>query len=52
MDDTIQELGHTDTKMLFKHCRGLAKNRKAQATAYFNIVPETGSKVIPISKAV
>jgi integrase len=52
MDDTIQELGHTDTKMLFKHYRGLAKNRKAQAKAYFDIEPETGSKVIPISKAV
>jgi integrase len=39
MDDTIQELGHTDTKMLFKHYRGLAKNRKRQASAYFKIAP-------------
>lgn len=51
VDDTIQELGHTDTKMLFKHYRGLAKNRKAQAKRYFNIEPETGSKIIPLSKA-
>lgn len=52
MDDTIQELGHTDTKMLFKHYRGLAKNRKKQAKAYFNIAPAEDAKIIPISKAV
>lgn len=52
VDDTIQELGHTDTKMLFKHYRGLAKNRKSQAKLYFGIEPCAGSKVIPIPKAV
>lgn len=52
MDDTIQELGHTDTKMLFKHYRGLAKNRKNQAKTYFGIKPTANAKVIPISQAV
>ncbi|VGO16874.1 hypothetical protein PDESU_05466 [Pontiella desulfatans] len=52
MDDTIQELGHTDTKMLFKHYRGLAKNRKNQAKEYFKIAPAKNAKVIQISKAV
>ncbi|VGO17749.1 hypothetical protein PDESU_06351 [Pontiella desulfatans] len=52
MDDTIQELGHTDTKMLFKHYRGLAKNRKNQAKAYFKIAPAKEAKIIPMTKAV
>jgi integrase len=52
MDDTIQELGHTDTKMLSKHYRGLAKNRKKQAKAYFKISPAESAKIIPMPKAV
>ncbi|VGO15723.1 Tyrosine recombinase XerC [Pontiella desulfatans] len=52
MDDTIQELGHTDTKMLFKHYRGLAKNRKNQAREYFKIAPAKEAKIIPMTKAV
>ncbi len=53
IDDTLQELGHVDTKMLFKHYRGLAKNRKAQAKQFFNILPEdtTKDKVIPFKTA-
>ena len=39
LDDTLQELGHTDPKMLFRHYRGLAKNRKAQAEEFFSIIP-------------
>jgi hypothetical protein len=38
--------------MLFKHYRGLAKNRKAQAAAYFSIKPDDNAKIIPISKAI
>ncbi|NLX26973.1 MAG: site-specific integrase [Lentisphaerae bacterium] len=50
LDDTLQELGHTDPKMLFKHYRGLAKNRKAQAQKFFEIAPATGEKVLKIEK--
>jgi len=52
MDDTIQELGHADTKMLFKHYRGLAKNRKTQANKYFSILPLKKNQIIALSKAV
>lgn len=51
IDETMQELGHTDPKMLFKHYRGLAKNRKAQAEKFFKIMPNTETKVIPLLKA-
>jgi integrase len=40
LDDTLQELGHTDPKMLFRHYRGLAKNRKKQAEEFFSLHPE------------
>jgi integrase len=52
LDDTLQELGHTDPKMLFRHYRGLAKNRKAQATKFFNIMPAEAKKAIPITEEV
>ncbi len=39
LDDTLQELGHTDPKMLFRHYLGLAKNRKGQAKEFFSILP-------------
>jgi integrase len=51
IDDTLQELGHTDPKMLFRHYRGLAKNRKAQAIKYFQIEPAEAGKIIPMQKA-
>lgn len=40
MEDTMQELGHTTSQMLFRHYRGLAKNRKVKANEYFLIVPK------------
>jgi len=36
----MQELGHTTSQMLFRHYRGLAKNRKVKANEYFLIVPK------------
>ncbi len=39
IDKTTLELGHSGSEMLFKHYRGLAKNRKAQAQKYFSIYP-------------
>lgn len=41
MDKTTLELGYSSSEMLFKHYRGLAKNRKAQAEIYFDIYPES-----------
>ena len=46
MDDTLQELRHTAPKMLFRHYRGRAKNRKAQAKKFFTIVPAETKPVI------
>ncbi|MDF7825827.1 tyrosine-type recombinase/integrase [Pontiellaceae bacterium B12227] len=40
IDATIQELGHTNSKMLFKHYRGLAKNREKEAKKCFDIKPQ------------
>jgi integrase len=52
IDSTMLELGHTDSKMLFKHYRGLAKNRKAQSEKFFSILPEVAAdKIIPLSSA-
>ncbi len=39
LDAVTLEVGHTSTAILFRHYRGLAKNREAQARAYFNIMP-------------
>jgi len=50
IDETMQELGHTDPKMLFRHYRGLAKNRKAQAQKFFEIVPGEKANVISLAK--
>lgn len=50
IDETMQELGHTDPKMLFKHYRGLAKNRKAQAQKFFAIEPHSEAAVIQFQK--
>jgi len=50
LDDTLQELGHTDPKMLFRHYRGLAKNRKTQAKKFFEIEPNSEAKVIEFQK--
>ncbi len=50
IDDTLQELGHTDPKMLFRHYRGLAKNRKAQAGKFFEIEPKSEGKIIKMEK--
>jgi integrase len=50
IDETMQELGHTDPKMLFKHYRGLAKNRKAQAQKFFAIEPDSEAAVIQFRK--
>jgi integrase len=44
LDDTMQELGHTDSKMLFNHYRGLAKNRKQQAVKFFDIYPPSNEQ--------
>ncbi|MDF7801803.1 tyrosine-type recombinase/integrase [Pontiellaceae bacterium B1224] len=46
IDDTVEELGHTDTKMLFENYRGLAKNRKEQAKKFFSITPSASAKII------
>ena len=51
LDDTLEELGHTDPKMLFRHYRGLAKNRNAQAKKFFNIAPKEGAKILNIPAA-
>jgi len=51
IDDTLLELGHVDSKMLFTHYRGLASNRKAQAKKYWKIEPVQAGKIIPLSKA-
>jgi len=50
IDDTLQELGHTDPKMLFRHYRGLAKNRKAQAQKFFEIKPNAKTKIIHLQR--
>lgn len=46
LDDTMQELGHTDSKMLFTHYRGLIKNRKTQAENFFAINPQSNTVII------
>ncbi|MDD3275431.1 MAG: tyrosine-type recombinase/integrase [Kiritimatiellales bacterium] len=51
LDETLHRLGHTDSKMLQRHYKGLAQNRKAQAEKFFKIMPSTETKVIPLSKA-
>lgn len=51
LDETLHRLGHTDSKMLQRHYKGLAKNRKAQAEKYFQIRPEKAGKVVPLKKA-
>ena len=44
MDATAEQLGHTSTAMLHRHYRGLARNRKQAARAFFSIFPD-GSAV-------
>jgi integrase len=39
MDATAEQLGHTSTAILHRHYRGLARNRRPAATAYFAITP-------------
>ena len=39
MDRTAEELGHTSTVMLIRHYRGLVRNRREAARAYFRIRP-------------
>ncbi|QHI68424.1 site-specific integrase [Tichowtungia aerotolerans] len=51
LDETLHRLGHTDSKMLQRHYKGLAKNRKAQAQSYFQIKPATAGKVVQIKKS-
>jgi integrase len=46
LDDTMHELGHTDPKMLFRHYRGLARNRKEQAQKFFEIEPNSETALI------
>ena len=50
LDETLQELGHTSPAMLFKHYRGLAKNRKEQAQKFFAIEPGTETRLIQFHK--
>lgn len=45
MDDTIVQMGHTDTKVLFSNYHGLAVNRKTQAKKYFAISPDKGTLI-------
>jgi hypothetical protein len=47
----LHEPGHTSPAMLFKHYRGLAKNRKARAEKFFEIVPNGEGKIIQLKKA-
>jgi integrase len=51
VDETLHQLGHTDSKMLQRHYKGLAKNRKAQAEKFFQIVPDAETKIIQMKKA-
>lgn len=48
LDETLHRLGHTDSKMLQRHYKGLAKNRRAQAQAFFKIAPAKSGKVIKL----
>lgn len=43
LEDTIDNLGHTDSKMFMKHYKGLAKNRKTAAEKFFQIAPKKGT---------
>jgi len=49
VDETLHQLGHTDSKMLQRHYKGLAKNRKAQAEKFFQIVPDAETKIIQMT---
>ena len=51
VDETLHQLGHTDSIMLQRHYKGLAKNRKAQAQKFFEIMPDTEGKIIQMKKA-
>ncbi|MDF7824070.1 tyrosine-type recombinase/integrase [Pontiellaceae bacterium B12227] len=50
IEDTLEELGHSDTQMLFRHYKGLAKNRKEQAKKYFDTRPPAGVIEFPAAR--
>lgn len=51
LKNTAQELGHTTTKMLFRHCREAVKPDAAKA--WWALTPEKakGAKIIPFNAA-
>jgi integrase len=50
IDETAISHGHS-TEVLFKHYHGLVKSRKAQAEAFYKIVPSAKGKIIAIGGA-
>jgi integrase len=40
ISETTQEMGHSNTKTLFRHYRGIARNRNQEAKSYFSILPQ------------
>jgi len=50
LDETMQELGYTESAPLHKYYRGLTNRRKEQAGKYFAIAPLNQADIIPINK--
>ena len=46
LDETLEQLGHSNPAMLFKHYKGLARNRKEQAHKYFESMPQSEKTII------
>ena len=50
LDETMEELGYTESAPLHKYYRGLTNRRREQAEKYFSIAPLNQADIIPISK--
>jgi len=50
LDETMEELGYSESTPLHRYYRGLTNRRRAQAEKYFAIAPPNQADIIPIKK--